>query len=285
MRMSTRTSLHEFVVVSNELVAQETYRMVIDAPQLAARIVPGQFMNLSVPGDNSHVLRIPLSFKRADALAGTVELIYAVVGEGTRRLSQMRVGDGSSAVGPSGAGWWLPRSEGRALLVAGGVGLPPILAAAGMLADARVGFDVVVGARTQARLVYPDVDDVMRYGTPAAAGTGSAESYDPDRALVVTTDDGSAEGSPAAARSAADGMADLMGGRAYAQVYTCGPAAMMCGVARLARARGIACQASLERMMGCGFGACSCCNVALVRGGNALCCQDGPVFDAEEVVW
>ena len=60
---------------------------------------------------------------------------------------------------------------------------------------------------------------------------------------------------------------------------------MMAGVARLAHEAGVACQVSMERMMGCGFGACACCNVALSKGGYALCCQDGPVFDAEEVAW
>jgi dihydroorotate dehydrogenase electron transfer subunit len=60
---------------------------------------------------------------------------------------------------------------------------------------------------------------------------------------------------------------------------------MMRGVAALCAREGIACQVSMERMMGCGFGACSCCNVPLVAGGYALCCQDGPVFDATEVAW
>ena len=77
----------------------------------------------------------------------------------------------------------------------------------------------------------------------------------------------------------------LIAERDYAQVYTCGPEVMMAAVARLAADHGIDCQVSREAMMGCGFGACACCNVPLASGGYALCCQDGPVFDAKEVAW
>ena len=268
--------LHRFEVVSNEPAAEGIYRMVMRS-EVAALLKPGQFMNITVPGDGAHLLKVPLSFKCADAQEGTVELLYAVVGEGTRRLSHMGAGSASTLVGPCGKGWWLPKQEGRALLVAGGIGLPPVLAAARMLADAGIGFDVVVGARTHALQVYPDVDEVASYGNAAA--------YDADRAVVLTTDDGTTADGTGVARYATDGMAELLDTRTYAQVYTCGPTIMMAGVARLAQEAGIACQASLERMMGCGFGACSCCNVALVGGGYALCCQDGPVFDAREVAW
>ena len=82
-----------------------------------------------------------------------------------------------------------------------------------------------------------------------------------------------------------DGMVELMSRNGYSCVLTCGPEPMMAGVARLCHERGIACQVSMERMMTCGFGACSTCNVAMRRGGYASTCMDGPVFDAEEVAW
>ena len=263
---------HAFSVISNEPTAQGIWRLVIQS-DVARTIKPGQFMNLRVPGDGSRILRIPLSFKGADAKASTVELLYAVVGEGTERLSQMRAGDTSTLVGPCGNGWWLPKAEGRALLVAGGIGLPPVYAAASLLAEAGIGFDVVVGNHTAERHLMAEIDELRRM----TAG----EVCDCERRVVVCTDDGTLglDG------FTTDGMAQLLAERTYAEVYTCGPTVMMAGVAKLAHEHGIACQASMERMMGCGFGACSCCNVALVVGGYALCCQDGPVFDAEEVVW
>lgn len=264
---SLRPSEHAFRVLSNDEAAEGIRRLTIASP-VAKTLMPGQFMNLRVPGDGSQLLRLPLSFARADAAAGTVVLLYAVVGEGTERLSRMRPGEESTLVGPSGRGWALPKAAGRALLVAGGIGLPPVLACARMLAEARVGFDVCIGSRSKGQVLWDDEDALMRL-------------VDDGGRIVNYTDDGSA----ARKGFATDGMAELLAERSYAQAYACGPAPMLATVARLARERGLACQVSLERMMGCGFGACSCCNVELAQGGYALCCQDGPVFDAEEVAW
>lgn len=265
-------SLYEFEVCSNECVAEGVWRMRCHTP-VAALLVPGQFVNISVPGDGSHILRVPLSFSRADAASQTLELVYAVVGEGTRRLSAMRAGEVSTLVGPCGHGWWQPEVTGRALLVAGGVGLPPIVACARLLVEVGVGFDAIVGAQTAARHVEPLLEE-LRQMSPA-------KGCDCQRKVIVCTDDGSM----GVSGFTTGAMADLVADRPYAQVYTCGPQPMMAGVARLAAKRQIACQASLERMMGCGFGACSCCNVELTSGGYALCCKDGPVFDAREVAW
>lgn len=258
--------------MANEPVAQGVWRMCC-VTDLAALLEPGQFVQVAVPGDGSHILRIPLSFAHANKDSRELVLVYAVVGEGTRRLSAMRPSDSSTMVGPCGNGWQLPAEQGRALLVAGGVGLPPIVACASMLADAGIGFDVVVGAQTVARHCMDYVDE-LRSMAPK-------EGCDCQRKVVLTTDDGTL-GMRGFTTQAMEG---LLAEHTYAQVYTCGPNAMMAGVARLSERAVIACQASLERMMGCGFGACSCCNVALVDGTQALCCQEGPVFDARRVQW
>lgn len=237
---------------------------------VAALLAPGEFVEVSVPGDHSQVLRVPLSFSRVDAAAGTVRIEYALVGDGTRRLARMVPGDASTLVGPSGHGWRMPGGEGRALLVAGGIGLPPVLAAAEMLAGAGRSFDAVVGAQRASKLVGVDVELLRKAGLA-----------DPQSRVVVCTDDGSF----GRAGFTTDAMAELLAERSYDAVLTCGPTIMMAGVARLAEGAGIACQASLERMMGCGFGACSCCNVAMRDGTSRSCCMDGPVFDAGEVAW
>ena len=76
-----------------------------------------------------------------------------------------------------------------------------------------------------------------------------------------------------------------MGKHGYDVVMTCGPQPMMAGVAKVAAAAHIPCQVSMERMMTCGFGACNTCSVQMADGTVRACCQDGPVFDAEEVLW
>lgn len=263
---------YDFEIVESREAAQGVWQLLIRS-DVARAIQPGQFMNLRVPGDGSHILRIPLSFAQADRDRGLVDLAFAVVGEGTERLSRMRVHDRSTLVGPCGNGWHLPDTAGRALLVAGGVGLPPIVAAAQMLSKAGIGFDVVVGARTGAAHVERLLELLRRLPVEG--------SCDCPRRVLVTTDDGTL----GIAGFTTEAIPSLLSERAYAQAYACGPQPMMAGVARLAAGHGIACQVSMERMMGCGFGACSCCNVPLVSGGYALCCQDGPVFDAGEVAW
>lgn len=256
--------VHEFTVVSNESVADGLMRIVMSSPELAGSLLAGQFVNVAVPGDASQILRIPLSFSHSDARAGTVEIVYAVVGDGTRRLAAMAPGDRSTAVGPCGSPWPSLPAARHACVVAGGVGVTPIVACARMLAGAGVAFDAVVGAQTAGRLWGADVLEGLGAGT-----------------VAVTTDDGSA----GRAGFTTDALSDLLAEHAYDVIYTCGPEVMMAGVARLAREAGVPCRVSMERMMCCGFGACGTCNVAMADGSYRSCCKDGPVFDAEEVAW
>ena len=107
--------MHDFEVVSNQEIADGIFSLVISAPKLASALKPGQFVNIAVPGDASSLLRVPLSFYRADAQAGTVELWYAVVGDDTRRLSQMGPGSTSNLLGPGGRGWMVPEGTRKAL--------------------------------------------------------------------------------------------------------------------------------------------------------------------------
>lgn len=262
--MTAAATLHDVTVVSNEPVAEGLMRVVLSAPALAAALEAGQFVNLAVPGDASQILRIPLSFSRADAADGTFEIVYAVVGDGTRRLSRMHLGDATTAVGPCGNPWPLPEGAARACVVAGGVGVTPIVACARMLAASGTAFDAVVGAQTAERL----------WGTAELAALGAGE-------VAVTTDDGTA----GRRGFTTDALAELLAARAYDVVYACGPEVMMAGVARLCREAGTRCLVSMERMMCCGFGACGTCNVAMADGTYKSCCKDGPVFDAKEVAW
>ncbi len=262
--MSAGLDVHDFAVVSNEPAADGLMRIVFSAPELAAALAPGQFVNVRVPGDASQILRVPLSFSHADAAAGTVEIVYAVVGDGTRRLAAMAPGRASTAVGPCGNPWPAVEGARRACVVAGGVGITPVVACARMLAERGVSFDAVVGAQTAGRL----------WGVDVLEGLGA-------RTVAVTTDDGTA----GRRGFTTDALSELLASGGYDVVYACGPEVMMAGVARLCREAGVACRVSMERMMSCGFGACATCNVAMADGTYKSCCKDGPVFDAEEVAW
>lgn len=257
--------LHSFEVVSNEPIANGINSLVIRAPKLAEALVPGQFVNIAVPGNPSSLLRVPLSFARADADEGTVEIWYAVVGDGTRRLSAMEPGSTSDLLGPGGHGWRAPAEASSALLVAGGIGVPPVLCLAGELAR-RPGMRlrVAIGAARADMLV--GIEELL--------------DLDCDVRVEVATDDGSAGHHG----FCTDLMADMLSEEGFDYIATCGPEPMMRKVAAAAHEAGVPCEVSVERMMSCGFGACNTCNVE-TRDGMVGACMCGPVFDAKEVVW
>ena len=254
--------MHDFEVISNEKIAEGVFSLVISAPRLAAALKPGQFVNIRVPGNAMELLRLPLSYVAADAQVGTVEIWYAVVGNGTRRMSAWQPGFKSDLLGPGGHGWNPPAGISRALVVGGGIGVPPVLCLARELASAGVAVDACVGAATAEKLV--GVEDFC------ALGAGEVH---------VATDDGTA----GLCGFCTEPAADLLAAGGYDYVATCGPGVMMQKVAEAAAAAGVPCEASLERMMSCGFGACSTCNVETTDGMQGAC-MCGPVFDATKVV-
>lgn len=263
--MAPTSKVHEYdlEVVSNEPCAQGLFRAVVSSPELAAALRPGQFVNIRVPGARQ-ILRVPLSFAETDGQKGTIELVYAVVGDGTRALSAMVPGQRASVLGPSGNAWPIEPGQGRCVVVAGGVGIAPVVACGRELARRGVAFDAVVGAQTASRL----------WGVQELLDAGAGQ-------VAVTTDDGTA----GIKGFTTDALRELLAKDSYDAVYTCGPQVMMAGVARICREAGVRCWVSMERMMSCAFGACNTCNVAMADGGYKSCCMDGPVFDAEEVAW
>lgn len=254
--------IHDFTVVSNEPVAEGVYRLTIEAPRLAAALEPGQFMSFEVPGDTRQLIRIPLSYSSADVEAGTVATYYAVVGDGTRRLSAMGAGSTSTVLGPGGHGWRMDKGAKRVLVVAGGIGITPVIAAARFAADNGAEVDAVVGALTAAKICGTD-----------ELGPLCGE-------VRLTTDDGTA-GTKGFVTAEVEPM---LATGAYDLVLTCGPEPMMRAVAAIAEAAGVKCEVSVERMMTCGFGACNTCNVETVYGMMGAC-MAGPVFDSKVVAW
>lgn len=249
-------------VMLNESIAPDVWRMRLHCPALAQEIVPGQFFNLYVPGDPTQLLRLPFSWAMADPQRGEVEFAYGVVGDGTRRLSGLPVGTVCNLLGPAGHGWSIPEGAKRGLLVAGGSGIVSLVPLAKALGEAGIACDMVIGVSTAARVCYE----------PELEGYGAR--------LFVATEDGTRGTSG----TAADVTAPMIENEAYDVVYTCGPEAMMGVVAAQAKAAGVPCQVSMERLMACGFGACTTCLVDTVNGRKGAC-MAGPVFDAEEVLW
>ncbi len=223
----------------------------------------GQFLMLGAPGMERPFWRRAFSIASMDG--DEVEVMVRVVGPGTAYWREAPPGTPATVLGPLGNGFSIDPGGGRIALVAGGIGLPPLLLAAQAAREAGRSADLFFGAATAAEIL-----DRPRCEAAAAAAGGE---------LVLTTDDGS------------DGEAGLVTDvlerrlHAYDLVLACGPLPMLRAVARLAAARGKAAQLAMEERMACGVGVCLGCIVPLAGGGHARVCADGPVFRAEELDW
>ena len=250
--------IEEAKVIGQWVLNANTRQIDLIAPRIAAEAVPGQFVNVQVSNRTAPLLRRPLGVAGVDKKQGVVRLIYRIIGEATRILADVCSGDVISVVGPLGHGF--DRSAKHPLLVGGGTGLAPLLYLAESMVDEGIKPDVLMGGRTSDDLFWKDiyVDLVERMG--------------------LTTDDGSL-GTPGTVMAELPLMLRRLH---YDCVYVCGPVPMMKAVSAAVLEKGIKCQVSLEKYMGCGLGACLSCSCQGV-GRRLKVCQDGPVFWAEEV--
>lgn len=248
-------------VLANDRIAQGVGLMVLHAPHCAASVRPGQFVHLRLGRGTDIILRRPFSIHRA--YADRVEILYQILGTGTLRMAETPVGDTSmDLVGPLGRGWSAPDTIAHALIVTGGLGAAPLGMLAEQLAERGVAVSVAMGAPTGTRLVARDLFERVA------------------RRVEIATDDGST----GEAGFVTGPAARLLAEEDFDLVYACGPEPMQRAIASLSAEKGVACQVSLERLMACGIGACLSCVVS-TRDGLRRACVDGPVFDAEEVVW
>lgn len=255
--------IHTATIVSNAPVAEGLWMVVLEASALAANLASGQFISIEVPHEAFQLARIPLSYVSSDFDQGTVEVVYAIKGSGTKALSKMKPGDTTTVLGPGGHGWELTVRTRRCLLIAGGCGIAPIASAAQGLGLQGLVFDCVIGARSASHIW--GIDRVMTYGADN---------------VIITTDDGSV----GAKGQCTDVLEAALPEETYDLVLACGPEEMLKKVAYMCTEHRVNAQVSLERMMTCGFGACMTC-VVQTKNGAVGTCMHGPVMKASEVVW
>jgi dihydroorotate dehydrogenase electron transfer subunit len=200
-------------------------------------------------------------------------MLIKVVGEGTRRMAQAAIGERFSIHAPLGTPWRMPAEDQQPVLVAGGVGVAPLVYLAKVLAER--------GHRKDG--AHPAV--LTLYGGRTERDLPLAEQLSETSKLEVSTDDGSrgchGRVTVLLERLLAEAKRD---GRKL-KLYTCGPHVMMGAVAKLAADADVPCDASLEAPMGCGYGVCLGCPVTKSDGGYLYTCVDGPCVDASRVNW
>jgi len=308
---SLNRGVFEAIVSFNKQIGQRFHRLKLEFSQGGARAFanfePGQFAELDLSGTalpspgtipedlfdtagRMILLRRPFSFTDVTTEDDNTfaELLYCVVGPATLRMTNLSAGDSVSVIGPLGHGFRVPGGKKIALLVAGGMGVPPLQHLAKVLMEQTDGIEVIAfaGAKTANELPFEDLlDEISQqlgFSLPEFAKYG-IES-------LVATDDGSA----CYHGLVTDCLAEWLGRSGFASadmiIYSCGPDAMLARVAQIAKEKNIDCQVSMERMMACGIGLCQSCAVECRVNGSSetiykMCCEDGPVFDSREVVF
>ena len=279
--------LEEGEVIQQVAWPADQYIIRVRAPRCAAAARPGTFAHVTC--DPELPMRRPLSIMRADPAAGTVDFLYKIVGHGLALLSQRQAGDSVSVLGPIGRPFRPSPERPRALLVGGGVGIPPMVFLAERLAaDTTTPWQPLVLMGSEVPFPFDLVDAGSHVHLPSAASSALAEmeaSGVPSRLASRAGLAGCYDGFvPSLAEEWLSGV-DAKG-LAETEIFACGPTPMLAATAEVARRLDLPCQVSLEEYMACAVGGCAGCTVAVrTPDGVAMkrVCVDGPVFDAEAV--
>ncbi len=264
------------------------YVLRLEAPRCAARAAPGSFVHIQCVADIP--MRRPLSILRADAAAGWIEVLFKVIGEGLSALAAAAPGDRLSTLGPIGQGFTPDPDRPRAVLIGGGVGMPPLQFLAERLAADRsrewqpiafFGSEIPFPFKpARAGTTLRGIDHRVDACEPALETLGI-----PSRLASLARFDGCYRGY--VTELAGEWLAGLHeNDRRAVRIYACGPHAMLKAAARLAGNIGVPAQVCLEEYMACGVGGCAGCAVQVqTDAGTAMkrVCVDGPVFDARAV--
>ena len=253
-------------VLWNEKLGDSYYRIGLASGKAYLNARPGQFVMVRLMDQSDTLLRRPFSIHRqirVDRGIGGIELLYKVVGSCTEKLSRLNRGDRVDLLGPLGKGFEISLDDSRIYLVAGGIGVAPLVFLSLSLKYAGISPDkcsVYLGARSKGDLLRKDV------------------FTDLGMTLHITTDDGSAGNACLVTHLLEVAVKENPPDR----IYACGPVDMLKCVKEIAQTYAVPCQMSIEAMMACGIGACLGCAVEVREDMDIYrhVCVEGPVFDA-----
>lgn len=267
--------LFEATVTSCVPAGRDGFRLTVALPRpLAQPLEGGHFFMMRTAGADFPFLNRPFSVH--DARPGPrgpeLDFIFKQVGRGTGCMARLRAGDRMQLIGPLGRPFALPAAGETTLLVAGGVGLPPLFLYLRRQQQERRSAPAILlyGARSRDQLFELAAAESLGVPVRTATEDGSHGLHGRvDRLLTATLDE--------------------LRGRPV-RILTCGPDPMMAAVARIARERAVPCAVSLETLMACGFGVCNACAVPIDDGHGGIArfaraCIDGPVLDGACVLW
>jgi dihydroorotate dehydrogenase electron transfer subunit len=249
------------LIVKKNLTLNNQYSLLIlTSKEQLPDMLPGQFVEVRVDNSPNTFLRRPISINFVDYELNELWLLVQIVGDGTRKMCELGVGDNVNLLFPLGNSFSLPNSKtSKLLLVGGGVGIAPLLFMGSYLKERGYTCDFLLGGRSSENLLQ--LSDFGRYGN-----------------VYTTTEDGTH-----GERGFVTQHSVLKSSK-YDLIYTCGPTPMMKAVASYAQNNNIKCEVSLENTMACGIGSCLCCVTDSVDG-HVCVCTEGPVFNIKKLKW
>ena len=280
-------------ILSRKEVVPNIYLMKLKAPEITQTALPGQFIHIKCSQDYYYpLLRRPISIHRIDKEKGEIFILFQVVGEGTKLLSQKAIGDELDILGPLGNGFNIYPQSQKIMIVGGGIGVASLLALA----------EESIRQGKEVRVLIGALKRELVLGEESFRSLGAK--------VDIVTNDGSYKHKGLITNLLEE---DIQEGWLPDQIFTCGPKPMLRKIAEIASKVNIDGQVSLEEHMGCGIGACLGCvckiktNLSAClpergrsQSGNAQAeeknnnkeeydykrvCVDGPVFKANEVIW
>jgi len=256
-------------VISNKKVGPY-HHMVFAVGDMAAHCRPGNFVAISVGGSHSSlILRRAFAIYRAidkGPMGGSIELVIAPHGEGSKWLCSRIVGDFVDLIGPLGTAFGIPTTNANTMLIGGGYGSAPLFALAELLKNRGCRVDMVLGASTANKIYAP------------LEGKRSVSS------LTLTTDDGTT----GIHGQISEAIPRLIREFGTEVIYSCGPMGMLAAIAKIADEFDLAHQCAVEEAMACGIGVCMTCVVPIkYEDGIKMVrtCIDVPVMDGAEIIW
>jgi len=253
-------------ILDHQKVGPKHFKLTITSKYISTHAQPGQFVNVRCSQNYDPLLRCPLSIHRIAKEHGRFELLYEIIGRGTKLLSEFSVGEELDVVGPLGKGFNFDRNKEISILVGGGMGIAPLLSLAENL-KTKANY-IFIGAKTR--------DAVF----------GENDFRQVTDQILFSTDDGSYGKKGLVSDVLLDFIENELKTTNFGQatIYTCGPKVMLKAIADIAFQKQISCQVSMEQLMACGIGSCLGC-VINTSSGYKKVCDEGPVFDAREILW
>ena len=257
-------------VISNKRVGAY-HQIILSVGEVVRHCRPGNFIAIQVGGDSSRmVLRRAFAISRTSESAqfgGTVELIVAPHGSGSKWLCAQGEGSELDVVTPLGKSFGVPTEPANALLIGGGYGSAPLFGLADLLKSRGCRVDMVLGASNGSKIYAP------------MEGKRSVNS------LKIFTEDGSMGESGRVTSQ----LSSIIEERGVEIIYSCGPMAMLQAITEIADTHGVIHQASVEESMACGIGICMTCVLPVKDSEGVISmkrsCIDGPVMDGSSVCW